>query len=90
MSKQSEQSATRQSVKSGKKKTSTNVTKSSKKPSKKPTYSGKAPKTTSMPKTSIYQLDSWKWNYEDVTKPKNRVVVSLKKRIKHAWEVLLG
>ena len=41
-------------------------------------------------KDSIYNLDSWKWNYEDVTKPKNKVVVSLKKRIKHAWAVLRG
>ena len=39
---------------------------------------------------SIYSLDSWKWNYEEVTKPKNKVVVSLSKRIKHAWEVLRG
>jgi hypothetical protein len=41
-------------------------------------------------KDSIYNLDAWKWNYEEVSKPKNKVVVSLRKRIKHAWEILLG
>lgn len=44
----------------------------------------------SVPKDSIYSLDTWKWNYEDVTKPKNKVVVSLKKRVQHAWRVLRG
>lgn len=39
---------------------------------------------------SIYSLDTWKWSYEEVTKPKNRVVISLKKRIQHAWRVLKG
>lgn len=58
-----------------------NSTKSSKKPTSKAKF---------QPKTSIYSLDSWKWNYEDVTKPEPRIVKSLKKRIKHAWEVLKG
>lgn len=39
---------------------------------------------------SIYQLDTWKWKYEDVKKPEPRVWKSLKTRIKHAWEVLKG
>jgi hypothetical protein len=43
-----------------------------------------------LPKDSIYNLDTWKMGYEDVKKPKPKVVVSLKKRIQHAWRVLKG
>lgn len=47
-------------------------------------------KTTKPSKDSIYRLDTWKWNYEEVTKPEPRVVKALKTRIKHAWKVLRG
>jgi len=87
--KQSDKLATSPSGKSGKKKTVASVTKSSSKRSTKPTSTVKAKGKTSK-RDSIYSLDTWKWNYEDVTKPKNKVVVSLKKRIQHAWEVLKG
>ena len=39
---------------------------------------------------SIYNLDKWKDGYEPTKVPKNRVHVTLKQRIKHAWKVLRG
>ena len=58
-----------------------NSTKSSKK---------STPKVKSQSKTSIYSLDTWKWSYEEVTKPEPRVWKSFKSRVKHAWKVLRG
>jgi hypothetical protein len=49
----------------------------------------KKPKTRKG-RESIYSLDTWKWNYEEVTKPEPRIFKSLKKRISHAWRVLKG
>jgi len=71
-------------------KTRKNSSKSSMITSKKRLYGVKSQKKSLTSRDSIYSLDTWKLNMELTPRPRNKVVVSFNKRLKHAWQIVKG